>query len=273
MITENSNGRDVAATINDIKPGEGIGGGLVKLRVGTYNIGHFALGKSSGSSVTNDTLAGWVAKYHSAMNDAGLDVLCAQEYEPDIVRGKPAKDYVFENFKYNGISTKVAYNCNAIFSNVKMAQAVIVNFEQAVQSGRNYIYTTIKLGGHDVKIASAHFDFQGSNGTAIRQAQMRQIISAFAADDYVIICADFNINNDNLSDWDIMRNAGYTLANMGYAGEIITCPYTAGTTTVIDMKLDNICVKGFAVSEVKTFGTLDMSDHYGLQATLTMLEP
>ena len=271
MITENSNGSDVAGTINAIEPSEGIGGGLVKLRVGTYNIGHFALGTSSSSSVTSETLDTWIAKYHRAMNDAGLDIMCSQEYEPNIVSGKPAKDYVFENFKHNGISTKVGYNCNAIFSNMKMAQAVIVNFEQAVQSGRNYIYTTIKLGGHDVKIVCAHLDFQGSNGTAIRQSQMNQMINAFAADDYVILCADFNINNDNLADWNIMRNAGYTLANMGYAGEIITCPYTAGTTTVIDMKLDNICVKGFAVSEVKTFGTLDMSDHYALQAVLLML--
>ena len=269
MITENSNGKNVADTINAIEPSEGIGGGLVKLRVGTYNIGHFALGKSPGSSVNNNTLAAWVAKYHSAMNDAGFDVLCAQEYEPDIVSGKPTKDYVFENFKYNGISNKVLYNCNAIFSNVKMAQAVIVNF-RANQSGRNYIYTTIKLGGHDVKIVTSHLDFDGQS---IRQSQINQIINAFANDDYVIWCGDFNIFAGYEADWDIIRNAGYTMANMGYAGEFITAPYVPpGSGTLVNYKLDNICVKGFAISEVKTFGTLEMSDHYGLQATLTMLE-
>lgn len=243
---------------------------LVKLRVGTYNIGHFNLGVSASSRVTNETLDTWVGNYHGTLNNAALDILCMQEYEPNIVAGKPAKDWVFNNFKRNAIGVKNDANCNALFSNIAMGEAISADFVEH-QQDRYFIYTTIKVGGKDVKLISTHLDFHGAEGTAIRHAQMAQLIDHFEDEDYVILCADFNINNDNLTDWDILRNAGYTLANMGYAGEIITCPYSAGTDNVINMKLDNICVKGFAISGVKTFGTLEMSDHYGLQADLTLI--
>ena len=269
MITENSNGRDVAGTINAIEPSEGIGGGLVKLRVGTYNIGHFCLGTGSSSGVTSGTLQTWLDNYHSALNTAGLDILCATEYEPNIVSGNAAKDSVFNNFVFNAIGAKKAYNCNAIFSNIAIGQPTSVDFVDRAQD-RYYIYTTINIGGKDIKVISTHLDF---NDQSKRRSQITQIINAFANDDYVIWCGDFNIFAGYEADWDIIRNAGYTMANMGYAGEIVTAPYLpADPTTPVDYKLDNICVKGFAISEVKTFGTLEMSDHYGLQAVLTMLE-
>lgn len=265
MITENSNGRNVADAINAIDPS---GGGLVKLRVGTYNIGHFCLGTGSSSGVTSGTLQTWLDNYHSALNTAGLDILCATEYEPNIVSGNAAKDSVFNNFVFNAIGAKKAYNCNAIFSNIAIGQPTTVDFVDRAQD-RYYIYTTIHVGGKDVKVISTHLDF---NDQSKRQSQINQVINAFANDDYVIWCGDFNVFNGYEADWQLIRNAGYTMANMGYAGEFITAPYVPpGSDTLVNYKLDNICVKGFAISEVKTFGTLEMSDHYALQAVLLML--
>ena len=258
----------------------------VKLKVVSWNVGGFSLGNSGDSSITPSTFANMRSKWRTAINDLGADVMCCCEYntnfmdEQSDVDAVTARDAIFTDdvFAFAKIGPEVSANSymqTAIFANVNLENSTIVTFSNTVQQGRYYQVCETHLAGKLVKIAEVHLDFSNSDAAddssrTVRRQQINQLINAFANDDYVIICGDYNVNKyPHRDDYDLFTEAGYKMVNHnGYMGDMRT--YAAGDTSLGGV-LDNIIYKGFVSANVGMLDDATLSDHKALFANLTMV--
>lgn len=256
-----------------------------KLRVASWNIGGFSLGTSGVPSITPADEAEMSAKWHTALNELGADLLCTCEYNTEFMdaqEGYPAinaRDEIFTEdiFKYAAIGPKLTVNRamqTAIFANMLMSNQQKVDFPQTTQAGRYYEVVDIYIAGKLVKVAAIHLDFnQGSTDAEKEQshlnriAQINKLITDFSAYPYVILAGDYNISIDNTDDYDYFKNAGYGMVNHAYCGDILT--YPAGDAA--RSPLDNIVYKGFVSHKVDTLNDDTLSDHMSIFAELTMI--
>ena len=97
---------------------------FTKITVASWNIGHFALGKSGDTQLTHDALEFNRQAYCALFNDLGADILALVEYNPLMVNGadgKPAVEAyqaILSNYHNAQIGPKHNYNCNAIFISI-----------------------------------------------------------------------------------------------------------------------------------------------------------
>lgn len=236
-----------------------------RLRIASWNIGHFSLGSSYDTAITVDDYSEMSAKWRNKINSLNADILCICEYNTNIVNETPnankilAQPTVFGLFKYAMIGSKpsaTSYMQTAIFSQFATRGYGEFLYKNTVQAGRYAAATTVNVGGKDVVIVSTHLDFnQGASGAEYREIQMRQLISMFSTFDHVIICADWNVGSS--SEYTIFTKNGWKSANMGYLGEIKT--YPAGETPT--HAIDNIICKGVNVKQVGIINDDELSDH------------
>ena len=245
---------------------------FTKFTVASWNIGHFALGKSGDTTLKHNVLDFYKQTYKAYFNELNADILALIEYNPLMVNATDrqpavvASEAILSNYHEAQIGPKYDYNCNAIFSNgFEVLSTDTVMFSKMVQT-RYYLVSTMRMDGDIVKVVSTHLDWnQGENGAPYRAIQIEEIIEAFKNDKYVILCADWNVSKT--SEYSAFVNAGYDMANHGYLGDLLT--YPAGSSP--RSYLDNIITKGFAVSNVKVINDAMLSDHCLIKADLTKL--
>ena len=247
-----------------------------KFRYAHWNVGHFTYyDDKQGTStpdISGDDAETMSIRYKKAINGINADVLCVCEDDPvfDAV-GDATLDILYYKFdaKYQG--TKYNYMCASIYSNLPLAitSVVEVAYPYTVQANRYYKLMVANFNGHLVKIVETHLDFnQGDYGAEYRYMQMQKLISDFATDEYVIISADFNVSSP--SEYDAFTEAGYTIANHGYIGDLIT--YHGHLAPYNQKPLDNIVCKGFRMSNIKVWeDTFDLSDHAAISCDLEMI--
>ena len=245
---------------------------FTKITVASWNIGHFALGKSGDTKLTHSVLDFYKQTYRAYFNELNADILSLIEYNPLMVNATDdqpaveAREAILSNYHEAQIGPKYDYNCNAIFSNgIEVLRTETVLFTKMVQK-RYYLVTTMRLDGDIVKVVSTHLDWnQGENGAPYRAIQIQELIEAFKNDKYVIMCADWNVGKTD--EYDAFIKAGYDMANHGYLGDILTYPAGSNPRSY----LDNIITKGFAISNVKVINNAMLSDHCLIKADLTKL--
>lgn len=246
---------------------------FTKITVASWNIGHFALGKSGDTKLTHAVLDFYKQTYRTYFNDLNADILALVEYNPLMVNATEsqaavdAHEAILSNYRDAQIGPKYDYNCNAIFSNgIEVLRTDTVLFSKMVQK-RYYLVTTMRLDGDIVKVVSTHLDWnQGENGAPYRAIQIQELIEAFKNDKYVIMCADWNTSKSE--EFDAFIEAGYDMANHGYLGDIFTYPAGSAPRSCYD----NIITKGFAHSNVKVINNVMLSDHCLIKSDLTKLE-
>lgn len=259
LITDNS--QDTAAAVDT---------GFLKVRYAHWNVGHFSLGSSSDTTTTHSDYPTQHAKWVQHINEINADVFGCCEYNTNFVNASGgdaaiiARDDLFSPYAYAYVGTKTGYNQQALFSNKKFNQIQSIVFSQVYQAGRYYHVGTLQLGKHTVKFVETHLDLnQGTHEGDIRAAQIQQLISDFANDDYVVFSGDFNVAA--ASEYDAFKNAGYTMANHGYLGDIITQPAKSACA-------DNIICKGFTINNIQIVQDTTVTDHYCMYADLTLIE-
>ena len=246
---------------------------FTKITVASWNIGHFALGKSGDTKLTHNVLDFYKHAYRTYFNTLNADILALIEYNPLMVNATDTQaavdthEAILSNYHDAQIGPKYAYNCNAIFSNgIEVLGTDTVMFSKMVQQ-RYYLVTTMRLDGDIVKVVSTHLDWnQGENGAAYRAIQIKELIEAFKNDKYVIMCADWNTSNSP-TEYDPFIEAGYEMSNHGYLGDLPTAPAGSNPRQCID----NIITKGFAHSNVAVINDALLSDHCLIKADLTKL--
>jgi endonuclease/exonuclease/phosphatase family metal-dependent hydrolase len=257
------------------------GAGVSKFRICSWNVGHWCLGGNYKTDInTQAKYEEMRGKWRTKLNEMSPDVIGMCEYSTvfaELGANIEAKDAIFGQYAYRAIGSvpsATSWMQTAQYTNIPIRNTSEVVYAQTVQAGRYYQVSDLVLGGITAKLVITHLDWGNSqnNGDACRAAQMQTLIDAFANESHVIICGDFN--NPLSSEWDVFANAGYSMANHGYMGDLPTYPATKvenGETVPPDKTIDNILVKGFAVSKIEIVDDATLTDHCGVVCDLTLI--
>lgn len=279
------------------------GGEICKFSVCSYNIGHFSLGKSSdtfvsdqkedydytnyGSSTPYSNYDAQKTRWRNTLNEYSPDVLLMCEYITTFAHNQAGdvstENAILSKYLYNRVGplpSSDSYMRTAVFANIKLGTSDVTYFTNTVQAGRYYQCVEVNICGKDVKFVITHLDWnQGEYGATYRAEQIQKLITDFQNEEYVVICGDFNVSS--ISEFDSFANAGFTMANDGYLGEVPTYPasgtevWSGGTKTVVDAArsgIDNIIVKGFAMSNIRVIDKKELSDHCAIMCDLTLID-
>ncbi len=269
--------------IEQMSKGNSSGVFAQKIHYAHWNVGHFTYyDKRSGGSSPSISEADSPAmqlRYKKMLNKVHADIIGICEYDPvfDAVN-TPTKSTIFGNYKYQYDGTKYGYQCNSIFSQIVAKSEQSVTFASKPSSGNSHTYyrhCVIVIGGVEVHVVETHLNWETNESTGKRYAfeQMDELISAFGAYGHVIISGDFNFND--IDEYQPFVDAGYTLVNGSYL-ELDTFLSYLESDPPIGAHLDNIIVKGFAVSNIQAWDesgyTQDgLSDHSMISCDLILI--
>ena len=233
-----------------------------------WNIGHFSYyDKHNGGSdttISGEDSGAMALRYKTMINKVSPDIFGICEYNPEFdLDGGLAKDLVFQNYKYQFIGTKNGYQCQTVFSNFKGVDGGEVSYTSHTQT-TGYHYTLITISGVQTYVVETHLDWTSAE---MRASQINQLLTAFSSYGHVIIGGDFNVAT--MSEYQPFVSAGYTMANGGYIGNVPTYLKDNGC-------IDNIMVKGFAMSNIKAWDESGwseggLSDHSCISCDLVLL--
>ena len=208
----------------------------VKLKILTFNCGHYNYGSSTEGSWTGNTLTEKINEWKAML----------VKYKPDIILGQEMSNYFDAAKTVNAIDTIFKpllpnyyfYAWTRLLSKYSFIQTWQEDVTVTVSGttyARSFGTAIININGVDILICSVHLPAgYTATDTTIREAMRDKLISAFANYDHVIIGGDFNESTDSF--YTPFVDAGYSLGNHGYFGTITTLP---------NESVDNIIVKGF----------------------------
>lgn len=235
-----------------------------KIRICSYNIGHFSGGASTDSTITASDYDTKLAAYKSTLRQIDPDVIGVAEYSAIFGTNSdnekmPAKDVLFGAFIPSEIGAQSHYSCNALFSKTVIENAASEKYEcnqEAVITHTTtieakdyyFIEADLYMRGEHIKVVTTHLAFDTNYPGVLQADQIDELIARYANTDKVILMGDWNVAD--FSRFDAFVTAGYTLANDGTFH------------TYNSYALDNIVVKGLTVSNPGMITTTGQSDHY-----------
>lgn len=251
-----------------------------KLRVMTYNIGHYSdAGGSQNSPVTVEQYEQIKMKWRKLMYDVEADIIGLQEYSRVFCSGNGALslDTIYKDlFKNSFEGTQRRYSCNAFYSNYEVISVELKEYEcnktanithtSAIKAtDYYYLMADMVINGKELCVIITHLAFD-LNNVQVELDQINELITILDTKERVIILADFNVHH-GVSGMDAFVNAGYTIANNGYIGNIQTYPYPNVTKT-----LDNVvCSKNIKVKKVLAdFVPMNTNDHIPFVADIVI---
>ena len=192
-------------------------------------------------------------------------MLCINEYENKFYSDSlgsvivVAEKELFDKYRARKIFKKNRFVCNALFSMVKLKNALmqpfVYNFyakeENPVIEWHYYVMADFYINREKVKLVCTHLV---TSSEKHRQNQIKELLKVCESFDKVIICGDMNT-------WDFSRfkEAGYSSAT---DGKIVTFPSKS-------FSLDNIFVKGLDISNTRVHKT-ELSDHYAVSCKVSL---
>ena len=268
----------------------------------SWNIGHFSLGKSYdtfisdqkpdfdysnyGNSTPYSNYDDQLTRWKQVLDEYSPDILMTCEYSATFAHNKGgdvnAIEAVFGRYAFNSIGSLpylTSYMRTAVFSNINLGKSREVVYPHTKQAGRYYQVVEIMIDNVPTKLVVTHLDFGATGNNAIfRAEQIQKLITDFANETHVIICGDFNVSKP--AEFDAFVNDGYTLAIHGCLGDIATYPSsgtevwgTGGKKTMYNTPIsciDNIIVKGFLMDNIQLIDKKELTDHCGIICDLTL---
>ena len=241
------------------------------IRVVQWNMGHFALGKSSRTRISAEKSAKGAAAYRAKIAELRPDILGVSEFEPVFDKGGGlATNLVFASFPTRITGPRNDYQSNAVFTRFACVSNEVVAYANRQQEAY-YLDTVLKVGTNLVHMVQSHLDWNSSDRAMdARPTQIRQLIERFRNEPYVILCADYNVYGPG--EYLPFEKAGFRLANGGEHGLFMTTPAWK-SKPFMQTCLDNVIVKGFKISGVfADDDDYELSDHKIIGCTLK-LEP
>lgn len=226
------------------------------LTIAHWNIGHFSLGKSSNTTISEEQSAEASDLYMSLIEYVDADIIGICEYNPvfSAAIDNNTASLLFGNYPYQYIGVKHSYNCNAVFSRFEMDYGEEVLFPTGV-SYRYYVETHLIIDNREVVFVETHLDWnESSMGKTYRAHQIQHLADEFSKYPFVVISADFN--NTNMKEFRPLVDAGFSLANGGELGTIYTYPASNPKRAI-----DNIITKGFKILDFNVVADKKLSDH------------
>jgi hypothetical protein len=240
--------------------------GTDKFTVATWNIGHFSLGTDIVSKLPASEGDKWREAYRGFVDPVGARIMFVEEYSPymDTEKTLRVPENVFGAYKVSlegpcGGGGHV----NSIFANdCTYTDTGVYAYNYHFQN-TNFHYMLAMIGGLEVLVIATHLEPNWpKNNAKMRQEQMRQLIEATGDFPRVIIGGDWNV--DSPDEWKLFAEAGFTLANDG--------SYKTCYSWDPKMAIDNVIVRGFAVSDVSVHPDKRLSDHCLLSCSLAIVD-
>ena len=239
----------------------------VEFDIACWNIGHFSKGRKPYSVIGKKKFIHSKETLLSVLyNIIQADIICLNEYSEVFCIDKKSKikkteDLFFNSYNYREIGPLRGFSCNSIFSQIKIQNTKVCEFEVSktvslnMKRAANYYYVECELLIGDVvaKLICAHTISDAHN---ICQLQIAELLNKYRSCKRVILCGDWNT-----TDFSQFINAGYTLAN---DGSLKTLPRLFKSYAI-----DNILVKGFTVSNTWMVKTT-ISDHCPIVCRLSL---
>ena len=231
----------------------------VDMKVMTYNIGMYNQGVRGG--IPAEQLAEKITLYKQFFADSECDILAILEATTymDEDNAVSAPETLFNPLYQGGWETYDGWS--AFYGKMPLRNLGLFNF---AGTSRAVICADVAYKGKDIHIVCAHLT-PGAGEEATRASQMQELIDHLKTKDRFILFGDFNV--ESTSEFDTLKNAGYTNVNGGYLGWKKT--YTSG-----EYYYDNIFVsEGIIVNkyDVPNVSENLTSDHLPLIANLTIL--
>ena len=231
----------------------------VDMKVMSYNIGLYNRGVRGG--IPTEQLEEKIGLYKQFFVDSECDILAILEAATymDADNTVSAPETLFKPL-YQG-SRETYDGWSAFYGKMPLRNLGLFNFAGTT---RAVICADVTYKGKDIHIVCAHLT-PGVGEETTREAQMQELIDHLKTKDRFILFGDFNI--ESISEFDVLKNAGYTSVNGGYLGWKKT--YTTGA-----YYYDNIFVSdGIVVNkyDVPSVGETLTSDHLPFVASLTIM--
>lgn len=252
-----------------------------QVKVTTWNIGGFNNGNSSSFNV------GSQEEYDEVLNrfkpmiaelDADLAGFC--EYLPSIFNEAEIRTDLMGQYPYGVISEVTGgYMGKALFSRYILANPTTLRIHKSIA-----LESDVTIGGRVFKVCICHPLWWQTDGDPNMLA-LRFLANRYKYVDRVILMGDFNFLREREKEsLELFTAAGFSPANMGRFGSLIT----AYNTTLSTQAIDNIFVKGAEIISVsvkqitpegleplnpriedeKLWDAVNPSDHFPLSAEL-----
>ncbi|GAB3012876.1 hypothetical protein GCM10027051_15050 [Niabella terrae] len=253
----------------------------IRLRVGTYNVGHFNQGMKGGlevrgkaqypndKSVTEKYIKQALLSWRNWIGAQGLDILAVQEWNHYFDQDstflatdallKPYYSHIYfgdaHTWIYNGIATHYALS----------------NLRQLYWHGDYYaLIGDLRVGGRTIQIISTHIPWQKEG----HEKALKALIAELKKLKYFVCFGDTNSSDKDLLGFPA---AGFNMANGGSQGWFVTA---AGDVLLQGMKdgpnrhIDNIITSGnIKIMKVSApYTTLNDQDHLPVLADIIISE-
>lgn len=244
MITENSNATQLIDAVN-----QSVGVDKCFLRVLSYNIGHFAMGKAPETKINSANADYGIEMWRSDMTtypyprsnyekqlkrwkhrlaDIDADIICTPEYNKwfGTLNGTSmnARDVIFDDYPYyyaprEGNTND--YHREAIFTMINHSSQEYEIVEENVtmmNEPQTFVAVSFPIGSgakmETVYVVCVHAFHNGGNAPlygSAREAYFNRIIEKYASATRVIICGDFNVASTD--EFNAFLEAGYDAVN------------------------------------------------------------
>lgn len=238
----------------------------------SWNIGHFALGRQSSSTIKPEEADGKLKEYLAFLEKSGAEIVGLCEWNDRFSGESTASALLFPGWSSFVRGTQRGAQYNAIASRkVPLEPGKIVEYARRSQR-TYYLVTEAMIDGHRVVFVQTHLDWDhftvGHEDD--RADQIQTLIRTFKDEPYVVISGDFNtcllIEGkwiDNAAEFKPFVEAGFTQA---IPSDVYTWPAKKPIICI-----DNIFVKGFAVRDARVMSDASLSDHVLVCCTLVPL--
>lgn len=230
--------------------------------VATWNIGHFSLGISATSKFPAAEGDKWREAYRGFVDPVGARIMMVEEYSPymDTEKTLRTPETVFGGYKVSleGPSGGGGH-VNSIFANGCACKSDGVYAYSRHYQNTNFHFMLADIDGLETLVIATHLEPNWpKNHREMRAEQIRQLLEAVGDFPRVIIGGDWNV--DSQEELKPFVDSGFSLAN---DGSILT-----SYSWEPKMAIDNIIVRGFAVSDVHVHADKRLSDHCMLSCSL-----
>ena len=214
----------------------------VKLRVGTYNVGHFNQGKLGGYQ--GEDVAEELQRWRNWISEQSLDIFGLVEWNSSFDKdGKIDATKELLSPLYNNIhfGDENRWIYNGIATNYKLE-----NIRQVTLSKDYYaIIGDLKIGDKTVTIMSTHVPWQ----VEFHEQATNDMIAEMKKYEYLICMGDMNAFDATQLRF---QTEGFNIANGGYQGWLVTAPQNKASGRPDGHHIDNIITsKNIKIMNVK----------------------
>lgn len=194
----------------------------IKLRVGTYNVGHFNQGRLGGFQGSGKMATAALHNWRSWIGQQGLDILGVNEWNTFFGKDslKNAQETLLKPY-YNHIyfGKRNTWIYNGIATNFSLKDITQVNLD-----GDYYAITgEFKVNGKAIHIISVHVPWQKQ----WHDDSLKKLIDLLKGYEYFICLGDMNASDENQL---LFTAAGFNIANGGNMGWFPTAGGTSSAT-------------------------------------------